>query len=76
MDFKLISDYKPQGDQGRAIESLLRGVFDREQHQVLLGVTGSGKTDRADLTHPVDGTLDPWAGISGLGSNGRQVMSE
>ena len=44
MDFKLISDYKPQGDQGRAIESLLRGVFDREQHQVLLGVTGSGKT--------------------------------
>src|SRR6202795_3182432 len=44
MDFKLVSDYKPQGDQGRAIESLLRGVFDREQHQVLLGVTGSGKT--------------------------------
>ena len=44
MDFKLVSDYKPQGDQGRAIESLLRGVYDREQHQVLLGVTGSGKT--------------------------------
>src|SRR6202790_2522160 len=44
MDFKLVSSYKPQGDQGRAIESLLRGVFDREQHQVLLGVTGSGKT--------------------------------
>src|SRR5437667_1393153 len=44
MDFKLISDYKPQGDQGTAIQSLLRGVFDREQNQVLLGVTGSGKT--------------------------------
>ena len=44
MDFKLVSDYKPQGDQGRAIESLLRGVYDREAHQVLLGVTGSGKT--------------------------------
>src|SRR5437868_7502822 len=44
MDFKLISDYKPQGDQGRAIESLTRGLFDRDQHQVLLGVTGSGKT--------------------------------
>ena len=44
MDFKLISDYKPQGDQARAIEQLRRGVFDREQHQVLLGVTGSGKT--------------------------------
>ncbi len=43
MDFKLVSDYKPQGDQGRAIESLLRGVYDREQHQVLLGVTGLGQ---------------------------------
>jgi excinuclease ABC subunit B len=44
MDFKLVSDYKPRGDQGKAIESLTRGIFDREQHQVLLGVTGSGKT--------------------------------
>ncbi len=44
MDFKLVSNYKPQGDQKTAIESLTRGVFDREQHQVLLGVTGSGKT--------------------------------
>jgi excinuclease ABC subunit B len=44
MDFKLVSDYKPRGDQGKAIESLVRGVLDREQHQVLLGVTGSGKT--------------------------------
>src|ERR1700730_9008528 len=44
MDFKLVSNYKPQGDQGRAIEQLLRGAYDREQHQVLLGVTGSGKT--------------------------------
>ena len=44
MDFKLVSEYEPQGDQGTAIESLVRGIFDREQHQVLLGVTGSGKT--------------------------------
>ncbi|HXM60574.1 MAG TPA: excinuclease ABC subunit UvrB [Terriglobales bacterium] len=44
MDFKLVSDYKPKGDQANAIESLTRGLFDREQHQVLLGVTGSGKT--------------------------------
>jgi excinuclease ABC subunit B len=44
MDFKLVSDYKPKGDQARAIESLTRGLADREQHQVLLGVTGSGKT--------------------------------
>jgi excinuclease ABC subunit B len=44
MDFKLVSDYTPKGDQATAIESLTRGLFDREQHQVLLGVTGSGKT--------------------------------
>ena len=44
MDFRLVSDYKPKGDQGSAINALVRGVFDREQHQVLLGVTGSGKT--------------------------------
>jgi excinuclease ABC subunit B len=44
MDFKLVSDYTPRGDQATALESLVRGVFDRDQHQVLLGVTGSGKT--------------------------------
>ncbi|HUJ94791.1 MAG TPA: excinuclease ABC subunit UvrB [Terriglobales bacterium] len=44
MDFQLLSDYRPRGDQAKAIEALTRGVFDREQHQVLLGVTGSGKT--------------------------------
>jgi len=44
MDFKLVSTYKPQGDQASAIQALTRGLFDREQHQVLLGVTGSGKT--------------------------------
>jgi excinuclease ABC subunit B len=44
MDFRIVSDYSPKGDQGSAIQSLGRGVFDREQHQVLLGVTGSGKT--------------------------------
>ena len=44
MDFRLVSDYTPKGDQGTAIQSLMRGIFDREQHQVLLGVTGSGKT--------------------------------
>src|SRR6058998_953087 len=44
MDFRLVSEYTPKGDQGTAIQALVRGVFDREQHQVLLGVTGSGKT--------------------------------
>jgi excinuclease ABC subunit B len=44
MDFRLHSDYKPRGDQGTAIEALTRGVHEGEKHQVLLGVTGSGKT--------------------------------
>jgi excinuclease ABC subunit B len=44
MDFRLVSNYKPQGDQGQAISALTRAVFDGEKHQVLLGVTGSGKT--------------------------------
>jgi excinuclease ABC subunit B len=44
MDLKVTSDYKPKGDQGTAIESLTRGLFEGEKHQVLLGVTGSGKT--------------------------------
>jgi excinuclease ABC subunit B len=44
MDFRLISDYKPKGDQVTAIEELTRGVYGGEKHQVLLGVTGSGKT--------------------------------
>ncbi|MGZ4788498.1 MAG: excinuclease ABC subunit UvrB [Terriglobales bacterium] len=44
MDFRLHSDYSPRGDQGNAIEQLTRGVYDGEKHQVLLGVTGSGKT--------------------------------
>ena len=44
MEFKLVSSYKPQGDQGSAILTLTRGVCDGEKHQVLLGVTGSGKT--------------------------------
>jgi excinuclease ABC subunit B len=42
--FRLGIDYKPRGDQPTAIESLLRGLKDGEQHQCLLGVTGSGKT--------------------------------
>ncbi|HMK28993.1 MAG TPA: excinuclease ABC subunit UvrB [Terriglobales bacterium] len=44
MDFKLHSDYSPQGDQAEAIASLNRGALEGEKHQVLLGVTGSGKT--------------------------------
>jgi len=44
MDFKLVSGYTPRGDQPQAIAQLLDGIRSGEQHQVLLGVTGSGKT--------------------------------
>ena len=44
MDFKLVSDFKPTGDQPQAIEALTRGVEMGLSDQVLLGVTGSGKT--------------------------------
>jgi excinuclease ABC subunit B len=44
MDFKLASDYEPRGDQPEAIARLVRGLTDGDRHQVLLGVTGSGKT--------------------------------
>ncbi|HLH78499.1 MAG TPA: excinuclease ABC subunit UvrB [Candidatus Binataceae bacterium] len=42
--FKLVSNYQPQGDQPAAIEALCRHLSDGIRHQVLLGVTGSGKT--------------------------------
>src|SRR6202050_4925928 len=44
MGFHLKVNYRPKGDQATAIEELVRGVRDGEAHQVLLGVTGSGKT--------------------------------
>ena len=44
MDFQLVSDYRPRGDQGNAIQELVSGLAAGEQHQTLLGVTGSGKT--------------------------------
>ena len=44
MNFKLHSNYQPRGDQPAAIEQLSSGVDAGEKHQVLLGVTGSGKT--------------------------------
>ena len=44
MGFRLAVHYRPRGDQETAIADLTRGVCDGEQHQVLLGVTGSGKT--------------------------------
>lgn len=44
MDFKIHSDYKPTGDQPKAIDTLAKGIQSGMHHQTLLGVTGSGKT--------------------------------
>src|SRR5690349_20977647 len=43
-EFKLVSDFQPAGDQPAAIASLIEGLQTKERNQVLLGVTGSGKT--------------------------------
>jgi len=43
-EFKIHSDFQPQGDQPQAIESLVQGIENTDKHQVLLGITGSGKT--------------------------------
>src|SRR4030095_7080109 len=42
--FKLVTDFAPQGDQAQAIEKLVSGLNEGRANQVLLGVTGSGKT--------------------------------
>jgi excinuclease ABC subunit B len=44
MNFKVVSEYQPKGDQPQAIQKLTQGIFDGEKFQTLLGVTGSGKT--------------------------------
>ena len=42
--FKLVSKYKPSGDQPKAIDELVKGINDGKKEQVLLGATGTGKT--------------------------------
>ena len=44
MTFKLVSEFKPNGDQPNAIQTLVDGINQNKKHQILLGVTGSGKT--------------------------------
>jgi excinuclease ABC subunit B len=43
-EFKIVSSFKPQGDQPQAIEKLAKGIMEGQKYQTLLGVTGSGKT--------------------------------
>ena len=42
--FQLVSKYSPQGDQPKAIETLVDGIRSGKKHQTLLGATGTGKT--------------------------------
>jgi len=44
MEFQITSDFEPTGDQPIAIKQLTEGIINGDKHQVLLGVTGSGKT--------------------------------
>ncbi|MBG6061302.1 excinuclease ABC subunit B [Flavobacterium sp. CG_9.1] len=44
MNFQVVSDYQPKGDQPQAIEKLVQGIIEGDKFQTLLGVTGSGKT--------------------------------
>ena len=55
--FKVISDFSPAGDQPEAIKSLVKSINNKEQNQVLLGVTGSGKT--FTMAHVIEQTQRP-----------------
>jgi len=55
--FQIVTDLKPCGDQPQAISDLVRGVKDSLKHQVLLGVTGSGKT--FTMAHVIEGVKKP-----------------
>ena len=44
MEFQLVSPFSPAGDQPQAIEALTRGLLEGDLRQILMGVTGSGKT--------------------------------
>ena len=55
--FKIISDYKPAGDQPQAIAALTQGIRENKREQVLLGVTGSGKT--FTMAHIIEQTQRP-----------------
>ena len=55
--FQIVTDFTPQGDQPQAIEKLSEGVMRGEKHQVLLGVTGSGKT--FSMAHVVERVQKP-----------------
>ena len=60
MSFRMVTDFAPEGDQPQAIDALVRGLHDGVKHQVLLGVTGSGKTyTMARVVEAVDTVIQP-----------------
>ena len=72
--FILHSDYQPQGDQPEAIEKLVAGLNDGHRHQVLLGVTGSGKT--FTMANVIQALQRPTLVISHNKTLGAQLYSE
>src|SRR3989338_5918899 len=74
MEFKLVSPFKPSGDQPQAIEKLLSGLKKHYRYQTLLGVTGSGKT--FSMANIVAATKRPTLVISHNKTLAAQLASE
>ncbi len=74
MDFKLVSEYAPQGDQPKAIEELAKGIREGKKFQTLLGVTGSGKT--FTLANVIEKVQKPTLVISHNKTLAAQLCSE
>ncbi|MFH1380713.1 MAG: DEAD/DEAH box helicase family protein, partial [Candidatus Omnitrophota bacterium] len=73
-DFKLVSSFKPQGDQPEAIRKLVEGVNKNKRFQTLLGVTGSGKT--YTLANVIEKVKKPTLVISHNKTLAAQLYSE
>jgi len=73
-DFKIISDYKPKGDQPQAIEKLVRSINAGNRFQTLLGVTGSGKT--FTMAHVIERIKKPTLVISHNKTLAAQLYTE
>ncbi|MGQ9525019.1 MAG: excinuclease ABC subunit UvrB [Armatimonadota bacterium] len=72
--FKLVSDYKPRGDQPQAIEKLVEGIRRGDKFQTLLGVTGSGKT--FTIAHVIERVQRPTLVIAHNKTLAAQLCSE
>ena len=68
---RLVSDFEPKGDQPEAIRSLVAGLKERRKHQVLLGVTGSGKSSTmAAIVNQINATNHTSSAYSGFSPAG------